>query len=80
MKPRLLITRQIFDQVLERLVPHFDIESNQTDAEWSRGELLARVADKDALFVVTSDKVDSELLQAAPRLRIVATGSATRSG
>lgn len=75
MKPRLLITRQIFDQVLERLAPHFDIESNQTDAEWSRGELLARVADKEALFVVTSDKVDAELLQAAPRVRIVATGS-----
>ena len=75
MKPRLLITRQIFDEVLERLAPHFDIESNQTDAEWTRAELLAKVADKEALFVVTSDRVDAELLAAAPGLRIVATGS-----
>ena len=75
MKPRLLITRKIFDEVLERLVPHFEIESNQSDSEWSRAELLARVADKDALFVVTSDRVDAELLAAAPRLKLVATGS-----
>ena len=75
MKPKLLITRQIFPEVLERLVPHFEIESNQSDAEWSRAELLARAADKAALFVVTSDRVDAELLAAAPGLRIVATGS-----
>lgn len=75
MKPKLLITRQIFDEVLARLLPHFEVESNQTDAEWSRAELLARVADKDALFVVTSDRVDADLLAAAPRLAIVATGS-----
>ena len=75
MKPKLLITRQIFDEVHERLASHFDIESNQTDAQWSRSELLSRVADKEALFVVTSDRVDAELLAAAPGLRIVATGS-----
>ena len=75
MKPKLLITRQIFNEVLARLLPHFEVESNQTDAEWSRAELLARVADKDALFVVTSDRVDADLLAAAPRLAIVATGS-----
>ncbi|MFM8546525.1 MAG: D-glycerate dehydrogenase, partial [Betaproteobacteria bacterium] len=75
MKPKLLITRQIFDEVLERLTPHFDIASNQSDAPWSRAELIERVADRDALFVVTSDRVDSDLLAAAPKLRMVATGS-----
>ena len=67
MKPKLLITRQIFDEVLARLLPHFEVESNQTDAEWSRAELLARVADKDALFVVTSDRVDADLRKAGTR-------------
>ncbi len=75
MKPKLLITRQIFDEVLERLTPHFEVESNQSDAQWSRAELLERVADKDALFVVTSDRVDAELLAATPSLRMIATGS-----
>ena len=75
MKPRLLVTRQIFDEVLVRLVDHFEVESNQSDAEWSRAELITRARDKDALFVVTSDRVDAELLAACPRLRMVATGS-----
>jgi gluconate 2-dehydrogenase len=75
MKPRLLITRQVFAEVLDRLTPYFEIESNQSDAEWSRAELLARVADKDALFVVTSDRVDADLLAAATKVRIVSTGS-----
>ena len=75
MKPRLLVTRQIFDEVLVRLVDHFEVESNQSDAEWSRAELITRARDKDALFVVTSDRVDAELLAACPRLRMVSTGS-----
>jgi glyoxylate reductase len=40
-----------------------------------RAELLKRVADKDALVCVLTDKVDAELLAAAPKLRIAATVS-----
>ena len=75
MKPKLLITRRVFPEVVDALAPHFEVELNQEDAEWSRPAMLARVADQDALFVVATDRVDRELLQAAPRLRIVATGS-----
>ena len=75
MKPRLLVTRKVFPEVLEALGRAFDIEANQADDEWTRADLLARVADKQALYVVTSDRVDAELLAAAPALRIVATGS-----
>ena len=38
----------------------------------SRDELLRRVAGKDALIATLSDKVDAEVLDAAPGLRIVA--------
>jgi len=75
MKPRLLVTRKVFPEVLEALGRAFDIEANQADDEWTRADLLAKVADKQALYVVTSDRVDAELLAAAPALRIVATGS-----
>ena len=74
-KPRLLVTRQVFPEVLEYLSSRFELDTNQDDAIWSRAQLLARVRDKDALYVVTSDKVDAELLAAAPAVRIVATGS-----
>jgi len=72
---RLLITRKVFPEVLERLAPHFEIDSNQEDEDWQRATLLPRVADRDALFVTATDRVDRELLAACPRVRIVATGS-----
>ncbi|MCD6734487.1 MAG: D-glycerate dehydrogenase [Burkholderiaceae bacterium] len=74
-RPRLLITRKVFPEVLERLAPHFEIDSNQEDEDWQRDTLLSRVADRDALFVTATDRVDRELLAACPRIRIVATGS-----
>ena len=75
MKPRLLVTRRVFPEVMALLDTRFDIESNPADDDWSRAQLLARVRDKDALFVVSSERVDAELLAAAPAVRIVATGS-----
>jgi len=74
-RPRLLITRQLFPQVIERLAPHFEIDSNQRDDEWSRETLLARAADREALYVVATDRIDGELLAACPHLRAVATAS-----
>jgi lactate dehydrogenase-like 2-hydroxyacid dehydrogenase len=70
-----VITRRIFPEVYERLLPHFEVSGNQDDVLPARADLLARVADCDALFVVSSDRVDRELIAAAPRLRIVASGS-----
>lgn len=75
MKPRLLVTRRVFPEVLDRLAAHFEIDANQDDDEVPRERLLARAADRDALFVVASDRVDAELLDACPRVRFVATGS-----
>ncbi|MCO5106541.1 MAG: D-glycerate dehydrogenase [Burkholderiaceae bacterium] len=74
-RPKLLITRKVFPEVVERLAAHFDIDSNQDDEDWPRATLLARAADRDALFVVATDRVDRELLAACPRLKVVATGS-----
>ena len=74
-RPRLLVTRQVFPEVIEHLATVFEVEANPQDDIWSAEELRARAADKDALFVVTSDKVDAALLQACPNLRLVATGS-----
>jgi gluconate 2-dehydrogenase len=74
-RPRLLVTRSVFPEVIEHLETVFDVESNPQDEIWPAEVLRARAADKDALFVVTSDRVDAALLQACPKLRLVATGS-----
>ena len=61
--------------MLAQLVPHFDIVSNQADELWSADDLLRRARDRNALFVVTSDRIDQALLDQCPDLKIVATGS-----
>lgn len=75
MKPKLLVTRKVFPEVLSLLATRFDVEANPGDDPWSRGEMLARARDKDALYVVTSDRIDAELLAAAPSVKVIATGS-----
>lgn len=75
MKPRLLITRRIDPAVLAHLEAHFAVEANQADEDWTVAALHARLADRDAALVVASDRVDAAFLAAAPRLRMVSTGS-----
>jgi glyoxylate/hydroxypyruvate/2-ketogluconate reductase len=74
-KPKLVISRAVFASTLEALQPHFDVHSNQEDVLFSPDELAQRAHNADALFVVTSDRVDGALLQQCPRVRMVATGS-----
>lgn len=75
MKPKLLVTRRVFPEVLEALGQAYDIKANQDDATWTPEHTRALATDCDALYVVATDRVDAALLQACPRLKIVATGS-----
>lgn len=71
-KPRILVARHIFPEVVERLSQHFDVESNPQDVIWTPAELAARLADKDGALTTGSQRVDAALIAASPRLRIVA--------
>ena len=75
MKPRVLVTRKVFPEVLEALRSAWEVEANDGEAAWSAEELRARAASCDALYVVAGDRIDESLLSGCPRLRIVATGS-----
>jgi glyoxylate/hydroxypyruvate/2-ketogluconate reductase len=74
-KPKLLVTRRVFPEVLEALAAVYEVVPNPDDAVWSPEQTRARAADCSALYVVATDRVDVALLDACPRLRIVATGS-----
>ena len=74
-RPRLVISRRIFDESIAALSPHFDLIHNQDDAVLKPDELIARASSADALFVVASDKIDSGLLSAVPSVKMIATGS-----
>jgi glyoxylate reductase len=73
--PKALATRPLFPAARAILESNFDVEYWPVQEKIPRAELLQRVADKDALVCLLTEKVDEELLAAAPKLRIVSTVS-----
>jgi gluconate 2-dehydrogenase len=71
-KPRILITRAIFPEVVERLSVHFEVETNMADESWDRAELLRRLKGKTGVFTTGVERVDAELLAQCPDLKICA--------
>ncbi len=74
-KPKALATRQLFDEARAILERQLDVEYWPGPERITRAELLQHLADKDALICLPTEKVDEELLAAAPKLRIAATVS-----
>lgn len=74
-KPKLLATRPLFPAARNILDDEFDVEYWTNPERIPRDELLKRVADKEALVCLLTEKVDDELLNIAPKLRIAATVS-----
>jgi glyoxylate reductase len=72
-KPKLFSTHVLFEEPRRRLAEHFDVEYWTESERPSRPDVLQRVAGKDALICLLTERVDQELLDAAgPNLRIVA--------
>ena len=71
-KPRVLVTRAVFPETIDKLKQHFDVEANTDDAEWSSKELIRRLQGKQGAFTTGSVKIDEALLAACPDLKICA--------
>jgi glyoxylate/hydroxypyruvate/2-ketogluconate reductase len=71
-KPKILIARAVFPEVVSRLEQHFEVEANQADDSWTKAELTARLQGKDGAFTTGGDRIDAEVLAACPQLKICA--------
>jgi gluconate 2-dehydrogenase len=71
-KPKILVARAVFPEVIARLEQHFEVESNQADETWSKAQLTERLKGKDGAFTTGGDKIDAEVLAACPGLKICA--------
>lgn len=74
-KPRIFSTRPLFEAARNILNQHFSVDYWTPAERVSSEELVKRVADKDALICLLTEKVNEELLTKAPKLRIAATVS-----
>jgi glyoxylate/hydroxypyruvate/2-ketogluconate reductase len=71
-KHRILVARAIFPEVVARLEQHFEVEYNQGDQPWSKQQLGDKLRDKVGAFTTGGERIDSEVLAAAPALKICA--------
>ncbi|HLX85041.1 MAG TPA: D-glycerate dehydrogenase [Terriglobales bacterium] len=79
-KPKVLSTNPLFGPAREILDKNFDVEywdkrDHPNEEHISRADLLSRIREKDALICLLTEKVNDELLNAAPNLRVAATVS-----
>lgn len=70
MKKKVLVTREIFDEVLDFLAPHFEVTANQGDRLLGAG-LAAALADKEGAMTTLTERIDGPLLDRCPRLKAV---------
>ena len=71
-KPKVFSTHPLFEAPRKMLDEHFEVDYWSRPERPPRAELLRRVADKEALVCLLTEKINDELLAAAPKLRIAA--------
>jgi lactate dehydrogenase-like 2-hydroxyacid dehydrogenase len=72
---RVFVTRELIGNALERLRARHDVELWPRDEVIPRADLLAGVAEADGLLSMLTDRIDSELLAAAPKLQAIANNA-----
>jgi gluconate 2-dehydrogenase len=70
--PQVLITRPIFPETIARLSQHFDVDVNASETPLSKTQLISRLRGKYGVLTIGGDRIDAEVLQACPDLRICA--------
>jgi D-3-phosphoglycerate dehydrogenase len=66
---RVLVTEKLSEAGLELLRRHFEVDVKE---DLARGDLAGEIAPYDALVIRSATRVTAEVLEAAPRLKVVA--------
>jgi lactate dehydrogenase-like 2-hydroxyacid dehydrogenase len=71
MKPKVLITRRIFDEVIAFVKNHFEVDDNQSDIPFPPDTLIKRLQEKAGAIILLMDRIDEAVLSQCPDLKIV---------
>lgn len=72
LKPKLLIARKIYDEVLTKLEKHFEVDYNLADEVFSKTELISRLKGKVAAMTTGTERIDEDVLKECSQLKICA--------
>lgn len=71
MKPRVVLTHRVNQEVLDYLSGSCDVIANQTPETLSHADIRQRVGAAEAMMAFMPDRIDAEFLAACPKLRVV---------
>ena len=71
MKSRVLISQRIFDEAVDMVRQHFEIDWNKSETPLAPPVLLQRLRDKVGAMVLLTDRIDEEILSHCPDLKVV---------
>lgn len=76
-KPKLAITRRIYDAVYGSLADVFEIvaDNQATDQPWDAATMQKNVAGIEYLLCSVADKIDAAVINAGAKIRVIATGA-----
>jgi len=71
-KPKILVARAIFPEIIAKLQQYFDVTSNPNDESWSKAQLIEKLQGCYGIFTTGSERIDAELLVQCTDLKICA--------
>ncbi|HDD69099.1 MAG TPA: D-glycerate dehydrogenase [Candidatus Korarchaeota archaeon] len=71
MKPKLFMTRKIPERGFNKIAEQFEVDLWPEEAPPPKDVIIERVKDVDALVSLLTDPIDAEVMDAAPRLKII---------
>lgn len=71
-KPKVLIARAIFPEIVAKLQQHFEVVSNPSDEIWTKAKLIEKLRGCQGVFTTGGERIDAALLAACPDLKICA--------
>lgn len=71
MKPKVVLTHWVHQEVIDLLSPHCQVVANETRDTLMDSEVLARAVDAEGVMVFMPDSIDEAFLDACPRLKVV---------
>jgi len=74
-RPKVYVTRRLPFPAFEELKKHCDVDLYDSDSPPDRQTLMEHVKDKDAVLCLLTDKINSEVFDIAPDLKVVSTYS-----
>ncbi len=67
---KILVSRHLFPEVIERLHALFEVDYHDANDALAPPDLAARLADKDGMMLMLTDKLDAQIIAVAPKLEV----------